>query len=761
MAETRRGDAHATEPRRKARRNASLRRGVLVFLGVAPLLVIGGGTALGLRFLKKSMSGDENARIANAASLSKQLVDRVLAERSRQVELVASSPSVIAAAEKGSVVSREHGLPDKSIGDLESLFKATHSQQVDDAAKAFLTDLEGKLDIAEMMVTDQYGYNAVITAPSNDFVQSDEGWWKAAWNSGSTSAQAKYDTATRSTVVELASVVRDRGVRVGVVKVKFGLSVVDSVLAQGSVGGNALRVDLVDSTGDVIATSAGGARFRRFGGYATIASREGGNVFTFAGDSVTQRGAVAMTNGGQWRIVAHMSDAAAGHAYYIAKWVLVFAVLGLMVLLLASLLFVSRFIERRITGPAAQLARVAQAVADGDLSKEVTQSQTDDEIGRLAHAVAGMISELRRLAGALNESTDETSKMTAEITASSEEMAASAGQIAHTAADLSHQSNVMAQTIQGLAEASEEMVSAAADLDTGAREGTDRNTTLRALAAQNRTRLDESSRALATLSTDAEASAAAIEHLAEASEEIRTFVTLVQKLARQSKLLALNAAMEAARAGDHGHGFAVVAEEVRRLSAMSSDAAERTERAVNGVLKGIAQSRTSSERTVETVRSVRGATEDGSRSFGDIEQAVAEADQWSSAIQLTVTSASALARDLRAKLDTLATGTESFAAAMQEVAASSEEQSASTEQIAAAAGVLSGAADRLSKVVSNLKIESATATYAVPAPAAAPAPAVGPTPAALHKETPSHGGVKIPPSVKIGGWRPSGSHTKI
>jgi len=533
-----------------------------------------------------------------------------------------------------------------------------------------------------------------------------------------------------------------------VVKVKFGLSVVDSVLAQGSAGGTALRVDLVDSTGRIIASSTRNDRFKDFAGFAALANGDSSHAFVFAGDSTAQRGAVATTNGGRWRVVAHMSDAAAGRAYYIAKWVLLLAVAGIMALVVLSLFFVSRFIERRITGPAAQLARVAQAVADGDLSRDVAHTKSDDEIGRLTNAVGGMIAELRRLAAALIATTDETSKMTAEITASSEEMAASAGQIAHTAADLSHQSTVMAETIQGLSESSEELVSTAADLDAGAREGTERNAKLRALATTNRARLTESSRALESLSTDAEASAAAIEQLAEASEEIRTFVTLVQKLARQSKLLALNAAMEAARAGDHGHGFAVVAEEVRRLSAMSSDAAEKTERVVSGVLKGVAQSRATSERTLETVRGVRGATEEASRSFDDVEHAVAEADQWSSAIQLTVTSASGLARDLRAKLDTLATGTESFAAAMQEVAASSEEQSASTEEIAAAASVLAGAADRLSKVVANLKIESATATYAVPH-------------APLRKETPSHGLMSVPPSVRTTNWRSSGSHPKV
>jgi methyl-accepting chemotaxis protein len=677
---------------------------------VVVLAVIG---YAGLVVLRNTMAGDEDARIVNAASLSKQLVDRVLAERARQVDLIASAPQVIAASKKGAAEAKRLNLPPQMgttlpkevIAGIEERFKSTRSLQVDSATTRYLTGLLPKLDIAEVMLTDQYGYNAVTTSPSSDFVQSDEGWWQSAWNSGSTSAQATQDAATDRTVVELARTVIEGNSKIGVVKVKFGLSMVDSVLAQGSVGGKALRVDLVDSLGKVIASSVPGTRFKPFVGYSSLAGHDSADAFDYGIDQSTQRGAVGTTNGGRWKVIAHMSEADASHAYYVARLALLAGGLVLFGVILLALMFIGRFVERRITGPARELAVAAEAVAGGDLSKKVNETGGDDEIGRLSRAIAAMITELRRLASALNESAAETASMTAEITGSSEEMAASAGQIAHTASDLSQQATLMAETIQALAGSSEHLVALASELDVGAHEGVQRNEQLRTLALENRSRLDESSRSLTALSGDVEASAASIEQLAQASEEVRSFVTLVQKLARQSKLLALNAAMEAARAGEHGHGFAVVAEEVRRLAAMSSDAAERTENVVSGVLRGITQSRTSSERTVETVRAVRGATEEGSRSFGHIEKAVADADGWTSSIQRASSAASGLVQNMRSKLDSLAVGTDSFAAAMQEVAASSQEQSASTEEIAAAASTLAGAADRLSRLIANLRLD--------------------------------------------------------
>ena len=686
----------------------SLRRRYVLSTGALAIALLSVVTAMGSLALSKSMKQQQNAVLSDAARRSALLVDRVLAERLRQVDLIAWEASVIEAAKKGSEISRRRGLPLLTITALEERFKATRSQQVDSTALYFLLDLLPKLDIAEVMLTDQYGYNAVVTSPSSDFVQSDEDWWQIAWKSGVSEATATEDEATGETVVELARAVRDHGRRVGVVKAKFGLASVDSALIQAGVG-TSLRVDLVDSTGRIIASSAGGRRFRLLAAPQSLRRIDDDNVVSFGATDARQRGAVAAANRGHWRLVAHGDEATLGAPIAKAELVLFGGAAVVLVALVGALTLVSRSIQHRITGPAAALAELAEAVAAGDLSRHVVAGGAEDEIGRLSRAVAAMVAELRRLASALGSSAHETSAMSAEITAGTEEMAASAGEIAHTASELSQQSTGMAQSIQSLSTSAEQLVRIAGELRDGAHEGVARNEQLRGLSLESRLKLDESSKALQVLAKDVGASAAAIEGLATASLEVRSFVTLVQKLARQSKLLALNAAMEAARAGEHGQGFAVVASEVRRLAAMSSEAAQRTEQVMGGVLRGIDESRASSERSVSTVRQVLEATEHGSRSFVAVEEAVQSNEAWTTAIERAATSANSLVAEITKRLTQLNSGTESFAAAMQQVAASSEEQSASTQEIAAAAAALSSAAERLTQLVANLRLESAAA----------------------------------------------------
>ena len=681
--------------------------------GAGLILVLAWGADLALgRFARR----EAEARLAGAARRGQLLVDQALADRERQAEVLALAPPVVEAAREGTARTANLRLADAPAPQLEQRFTLERSLQASPATRSFLLGVLPRLDAAEISITESHGYNAVTTRRAADFVQSDESWWQAAWQDGLASAGAVYDSSLRHPVVSVAAVVKEGSTRLGVLALSFHATPIVTALAEA---GDGIRIDVVDSTNRIVLSSDSLMLGHYVTGTTASVSRSQGEGLSPAFSAGSERAVVTRANRGRWRLLAHQSANALAGPYRSARVALASVVGVLLVLLLGVLVAMHQYLARRISGPATELAVAAEAVAAGDFSVEIGHTGSDDEIGRLGRAVGAMILELRRLAEALAGSARETSAMSSEITAGSEEMAATAGEIANTASDLSAQATTMAETIASLAQSASSLKELATTLDDGARGGSLRNTTLRALAMENRAGLDASVESLGVLSNDVAASAQAIESLGTASEEIRSFVGLVRKLARQSKLLALNAAMEAARAGEHGEGFAVVASEVRRLAAMSSDAAERTEEIVAGVLSAIQESRASAARAVTTAEEVRGATARASDSFTEIEMAVVEAEAWTESVEQTSAETNGLVVEMTQRLETLSAGTESFAAAMEEVAASSQEQSASTQEIAAAAATLATAADTLQRIVANLKL-GASEGPAAPPPAPTP-----------------------------------------
>src|SRR5688500_6213374 len=386
------------------------------------------------------------------------------------------------------------------------------------------------------------------------------------------------------------------------------------------------------------------------------------------------------------------------------RWTIIIVSVWVIGLLAVASLLILRLINKQITAPIADLARVSELVASGELSVTFAPSTAPTEMGRLSRATSAIIVSIKRLAGTMRASAGDTATLSARITAASENMAAAAQQTAATTGALSQESKEMARTIHDIAADAAKLEDVSSSLRGRAQEGLRRERRLRNLAQENRARLDESSRALETLTFDASASAESIDAPATAVDEIRASPTLVQKISRQSKLLALNAAMEAARAGEQGEGFGVVADEVRRLAADSAEAAERTDLLARAMAERVNRSRESAQRTLATLQTVNDATHHGRQSFLQVEQGVIDAEKWSPAIESAVEESGRLVVDMTNRLDNLAMGTQGFASAVHHVAAATEEQSGNIDQIAAAASQLSSAARKVVQIAGSFRL---------------------------------------------------------
>jgi len=398
------------------------------------------------------------------------------------------------------------------------------------------------------------------------------------------------------------------------------------------------------------------------------------------------------------------------------RWTIMVGAIWVVGLLLVASALVLKLVNAHVAAPIADLARVSESVANGELAVPFVPSSANNEVGRLSRATLGIIVALRRLATTMRSSARDTTNLASQINSASENMAAAAQQTAATSSALSQESKEMARTIHEIAADAAKLEDVSASLRGRAQEGLRRERHLRSLAQENRARLDESSRALEMLTFDASASAESIDALATAVDEIRAFLTLVQKISRQSKLLALNAAMEAARAGEQGEGFGVVADEVRRLAADSAEAAERTDLLARAMAERVHRSKESAARTLSTLQTVNDATHHGRQSFLQVEQGVIDAEKWSGAIESAVEESGRLVVDMTRRLDALALGTQGFASAVHQVAAASDEQSGNIDQIAAAASSLTAAARKVVQIAGTFKLGETT-TWDVPEPA--------------------------------------------
>ncbi len=370
---------------------------------------------------------------------------------------------------------------------------------------------------------------------------------------------------------------------------------------------------------------------------------------------------------------------------------LIIASLWIGVALLATAVAVIIFVRKHVSGPAAELARVHEAVARGDLSSAYKPVVGSASVDRLTRSTMSMLSQLREVAGQMHSSADDNSQLVSQIALASQTIAASAREGAETSNVLSQDARTRERTINELTAEAARLVEISSGLREAAEEGLKRDQALRQLARDNRVRLERTTSSLQELASDALESAEGIDALSAAADEIQAFLVLVQKISRQSKLLALNAALEAARAGEHGHGFAVVATEVRRLATSSADAAQRTTSLVQEMLDSVNHSRESTARTVATVEQV-------------LEEGTVQGEDLSTRIQAAVKESAELITTMNQRLASLSQGTAAFSRAMHHVAVSNEEQSKNIGEIATAASALTDASGRISQLVRSFKL---------------------------------------------------------
>ena len=361
-------------------------------------------------------------------------------------------------------------------------------------------------------------------------------------------------------------------------------------------------------------------------------------------------------------------------------------------------------ISRLISRPLGQLSQASKRIAEGDLTGEDLKVRTRDEIRELADSFNQMKKNLHQLIRHVGDSVYQVTSSTEELMASSEQSSKATEQITIASQEVASGAENQVKSAQDTVGIVNEISKGMNQVATAIQSVADATSNANQEAFNGNQVLNKTIEQMNVVQEKVESTADVIDNLGKKSKEIGQIVTLITDVAAQTNLLALNAAIEAARAGEHGRGFAVVADEVRKLAEQSRDAAEKIGNLISEIQKEAQNAIYAMNEGTQAVEDGMGHVHHTGESFKTITKMIEEVSVQSQEVSAIVEEVSASSNSMVEMIEAIAHISEQSAASTQYMASASEEQLASMEEISSSASSLAEMAEDLKSVINRFKV---------------------------------------------------------
>ncbi|MCU9946028.1 methyl-accepting chemotaxis protein [Pseudomonas solani] len=302
------------------------------------------------------------------------------------------------------------------------------------------------------------------------------------------------------------------------------------------------------------------------------------------------------------------SGIAAGNAYDTS----INIVIGSVLLALAMTVALAMTLTRSIVRPLGDSLRFAESIAKGDLTRTVEVSG-QDEATRLSEALQRMQENLRQTIRQISDSS-------IQLASAAEEMTTVTEQGSLTLQQQNSEIEQAAAAVNQMTAAVEEVARNAASASTSARQSSE-------AANLGNQRVAETLEAIRSLSVQVQETEAQVQGLAQQAVDISQVLNVIRAIAEQTNLLALNAAIEAARAGEQGRGFAVVADEVRALAHRTQTSTLEIEKMIASIQNGTGSAVQAMQASNSQAQATRLSADEAGRALQEITEAVGTIDE--------------------------------------------------------------------------------------------------------------------------------------
>ncbi|MEK4384683.1 methyl-accepting chemotaxis protein [Solibacillus sp. FSL W7-1464] len=367
-------------------------------------------------------------------------------------------------------------------------------------------------------------------------------------------------------------------------------------------------------------------------------------------------------------------------------------------------ILVMLYIRKTIISPLTGIVHEANTIAAGDLSQQDIHVKSKDEIGQLGNAFNAMKNNLSSLIKNIQVNSEQVSGAAQELSASTEEITATTEDVTMRVNDTAERAQISAQASNESARAMEETAAGVQRIAESTQKLLGNSVDATQTARNGGEIIQDAQQQMNIISSSTNSVNALVQKLAQQTEEINNISQLITSITDQTNLLALNAAIEAARAGEHGKGFAVVADEVRKL-------AEQSKSSANSIVNLTLEIKADTENVERAVSESLVSVEDGVKiishageSFTTIVDAVTQMSMQIQEISATSEELSASAEQVTASVNEIAYSSNESSGNLEMIAAAVEEQTATMQQVNAVAVTLSDNAQTLQQEIQQFKV---------------------------------------------------------
>ncbi|HWR39749.1 MAG TPA: methyl-accepting chemotaxis protein [Patescibacteria group bacterium] len=424
------------------------------------------------------------------------------------------------------------------------------------------------------------------------------------------------------------------------------------------------------------------------------------DVCVYEYNGVEKMVAFAPVKNAGWSLAVSLPVTEAMEGMTALSWISFITVVVVMILAAA----VIAWFVRRIVAPIQILDQAANKIAGGDLSLTSLEINSNDEIGRLGKSFEKMVRNVHVLIKQISINAQHLAASSEELTASAEQSSQATNQIAISIQEVAEGATEQMVAANDTAAVVTEMSAGIQQIAASVSAVAGESETAADSAVKGGAAIDKAVCQMGQIEQTVNTSAQVVAKLGERSKEIGQIIDTISGIAGQTNLLALNAAIEAARAGEQGRGFAVVADEVRKLAEQSEEAAKKIAGLIGEIQADTDTAVLAMQQGTQEVKTGADVVNLAGISFREIATLVTNVSeqvrQISQAVHEMATGSEKIVASVN-KIDGLSKKSTSEA---QNVSAATEEQLASMEEIASSSQALATLAQELQTAVAQFRV---------------------------------------------------------